>query len=316
MWAVLACLLLPSLAGAEPVIGPGTHGTIDLRVGDLRRDYEVHVPKGYDPRQPKPMPLVMMLHGAGGDADGSRRRYGWAELADRETFLAVFPEGTPAMEGKPPSFATNPRLWNDGSGRGGVAARNVDDVGYLKAVLDDAGSRWKIDRDRVYVTGFSNGSSMTWRVGVELADRIAAIAPMSGHLWLDHPASAGGRVPACLFLVGDADPLNPILGGDSPNPWGGRSQKPPYSQSIERWCAMIGAPTVAPKVLRDEGGVRAVEYAGKDGRVLRYYVVAGLGHTWPGVREVLPEALVGKSTDKLNATDLAWQFLKQHRRGE
>jgi polyhydroxybutyrate depolymerase len=70
------------------------------------------------------------------------------------------------------------------------------------------------------------------------------------------------------------------------------------------------------KTARDRNGVKEEIYdqCAKTGEVV-YYTVEGLGHIWPGGQNRLPEKWVGKPSDKLHATDVIWDFFKQHPRG-
>jgi polyhydroxybutyrate depolymerase len=303
-------------AAATTTAAPTTRATardIPIRHDGVDRRYLLHVPADLDAA--RPAPLVMMLHGAGGNADHVARAYGWRELADREGFIAVFPEGTRRGSTEAAESAmTNPRLWNDGSGRGPAGRRKVDDIGYLAAVLDDVARRCNVDADRVYCTGFSNGASMTFSAGVQLSDRFAAVAPISGHLWLADPKPTSPR--AMFFLTGDADPLNPLAGGDAPSPFGGpRQQKPPIRKSIDAWVTLLGLDPAKPTVIRDDDKVRAVRYGDVDApREVVFYVVKGLGHEWPGRPRVLPRRLTGGSSNAVDATALVWEFFQKHPR--
>jgi len=317
LWAAAAA----AAAAATATTAPATRATLRefaVRHDGVERRYLLHVPADLDPA--RPAPLVMMLHGAGGTADHVARAYGWRELADREHFIAVFPEGTRAdIAGVTTAPARNPRLWNDGSGRGFAGRRKVDDIGYLAAVLDDVARRCNLDADRVYCTGFSNGASMTFHGGVALSDRFAAIAPISGHLWL---ADAKPKSPRPMFfLTGDADPLNPLAGGEAPNPFGGPPvQKPPIQKSIDAWVTLLGLDPATTTVIRDDDRVRAVRYRGDDAaddatpREVVFYVVKNLGHEWPGRPRVLPRRLTGESSNAVDATALVWEFFKNHPR--
>jgi len=89
--------------------------------------------------------------------------------ADREGFVAVYPNGT--------GRGTRALTWNAGGCCAYAERNNIDDVGFTKALLDDLTSRVHIDRTRVYATGISNGGMMAFRLAVEASDRIAAIAP-------------------------------------------------------------------------------------------------------------------------------------------
>jgi polyhydroxybutyrate depolymerase len=182
----------------------------------------------------------------------------------------------------------------------------VDDIGYLAAVLDDLQASFAIDANRVFVTGFSNGASMTFRVGVELADRVAAIAPVSGHLCLKDPQPA--RPLSMLYIIGLADPLNPMDGGPTRTPWGAPRQKPPVMTSILTWVRLIEA-SDQHEVLHLADGVKRVRYGpGKSRCEVQLCTIEGQGHEWPGARRTLPSIISGPQTNKLNATQAVWDF--------
>src|SRR6185369_3270151 len=116
--------------------------------GGLDRSYRLYLPEGL----PTPAPLVVMLHGGFGSAAQAERAYGWDQLADGAKFAVAYPDG----EG---------RAWNANGGCCGRPGRtNVDDVGFVSAVVDDVGSNIGIDADRVYATGISNGGMMAYAV--------------------------------------------------------------------------------------------------------------------------------------------------------
>ncbi len=202
----------------------------------------------------------------------------------------------------------NPQVWNDGSGRGSSAHAKYDDVAFISAIIDRLQSRYAADPNRIYVTGFSNGASMTFTAGVELSDRLAAIAPVAGHLWLlDRQLK---RPLPLIFIIGTADPLEPLNGGTVHPPWGDIEQ-PPIESSLAAWRRMLGC-TGKPADTKS-GGVEKLKYARcASGAEMTVYYVDGMGHVWPGGKNLLPERMVGKDSDKLNATDVIWDFFKSH----
>jgi polyhydroxybutyrate depolymerase len=255
------------------------------------------------------VPVLVVLHGGGGSAAFAYRVHGWPELSEEAGFLAVFPEATPEHPDQPISVWENLRLWNDGSGRSEVARRNVDDVGYLSAVLDDVQATLNVDSSRVFVTGFSNGASMSFRAGVELADRFAAIAPVSGHLCVDDPQPV--RPLSMLYIAGLADPINPFHGGPIETPWGSRRHKPPIMDSICAWVRLIEAPEQPASVERADGVQRARYGPGKAGCEVRLVTIEGQGHEWPGAQRTLPHRVSGPQTDELHATRAVWDFFAE-----
>jgi polyhydroxybutyrate depolymerase len=304
LFIVIVVVLSGNIAAAQARLTPGTFEYM-LNIGSMERHYIVHIPR----RVASLAPVLIVLHGAGGNADNALAQGKWIAKSEKEGFVAVALDGTRKFENQPANLLTNPPLWNDGSGRGATARREVDDVGFVNAVIDELIRRGGVDSKRIYVTGFSNGASMTWRVGAELSLRVAAIAPVSGHLWLndlglDRPISA-------LFIAGTADPLNPINGGPAKDPWTGlNSRKPPMKDSLNAWLKAIAC-SAAPKVATENGVTQTVYSRCKDGTEVIYYVIEGMGHTWPGGRSFLPESVIGKATDKIDATDVIWAFFQR-----
>ena len=298
---------------AEPRLGPGDH-VLTLKVGDLNRRYIVHVPTGYDDK--KPAPVVIMFHGGGGTARGAMRETGWTQKADREGFLAVFPEATPPDPTKPSRIGTNGQAWNDGSGGFHSGERNIPDVAFIDAMLDDLIARFAVDQRRIYATGFSNGACMTFRVGVDLSARIAAIAPFAGSLWLKEPKL--DRPVALFYITGDADPLNPFEGGAPKMATGASIRtavsrvKPPAREFVAAWAHLLGC-SAEPKPAPATPGVTTLRYGGgREDTEVRFSVIAGHGHIWPGGKNLLPESMVGKATARFNATDAIWEFFVSH----
>ncbi len=308
--AAMLTTLVFSATAATPT--PGNHDEsleVGAGAGKMTRRFVVHVPPGFDGKSR--VPVVIMLHGAGGSGAGAITETGWDAKSDREGFIAAFPDGTPPHPMLPARFYLNPRLWNDGSGRGAIGVENVDDLGFISAMIDFLQARYAADPARIYCTGFSNGASMTFSVGLNLSNRIAAIAPVSGHLWY-HDKQLAYPVPL-LFIIGTEDPLNPIAGGSVKLPWEKIQNVPPIEDSLKEWERMLGC---GPEVQTARGkGVLEITYdrCAKGGEV-EYYRVSGLGHIWPGGKNRLPEKWVGKPSDSLNATDVIWEFFKAHPR--
>jgi len=279
-----------------------------IKIASLERKYVVHVPPSYDGT--RPFPVVIMFHGGGGTAQAAMMETGWSTKADQAGFLAVFPEATPPDMSKPGRFSTNPQTWNDGSGRFHSGRLNIDDVGFVNAMIDDLLSRFSVDERRIYATGFSNGASMTYRVGAELSERIAAIAPVSGHLWLKELELA--RPVSLIYIFGADDPLNPLEGGTVNLSRSAISKRPPVVKSVLMWAEVLGC-ALEPEVIYDHNGVKGVIYpqARADSEVV-FYTVDGLGHTWPGGQSLLPESMVGKTSTRLRANDVIWEFFEKH----
>lgn len=302
----------PQVACAQGRAEPGWH-THSVVVDGLERTYLLHVPADFK----SPSPLVIMLHGGGGTARAASWETEWAAKAEKEGFLVVFPNALARDPGKPSSFAGNPQLWNDGSNRFYPGQKAADDVAFIAALLDDLSARFALDPGRVFVTGFSNGASMSFRLGAALPDRIAAIAPVAGALWFDPPRFQH-PVSMC-YITGTEDPLNLIEGGVPKLATGAHDRvrakpKPPVRDSIMKWAGALGCPAAAA-VTSEAGGVRTETYSPCPGSAEVVYIeVEGLGHTWPGGRSILPEVMVGKTSNKIRANDVIWAFFQKHAR--
>jgi polyhydroxybutyrate depolymerase len=277
-----------------------------IHVGGVERKYVVHVPPGYDVG--KPVPMVIMFHGGGGTARSEMIHTDWASKADQEGFLVVFPEGTSPDPTQPGDFLKNPQTWNDGSGRHYAGMVEADDVGFTSAMLDELLATFAVESKRIYATGFSNGASMACRVGVSLQQRIAAVAALGGHLLLQEIELE--RPVSLLSIFGMDDPLNPPEGGEIN--FGAVYQQPPIEKSVLQWTEALGC-MPEPEIIYDHNGVRAVSFAHcrEDAEVI-LYTVEGLGHVWPGGKNLLPESWVGKPSDKLKANDVVWEFFEKH----
>jgi polyhydroxybutyrate depolymerase len=276
-----------------------------LHVGGRERTYLVHAPPNPDGRQP--LPVVVFLHGAGATARWALSETGWDATADREGFLVVLPEATRPDPSQPPRFLANPPRWNDGCGPG---VSLPDDVAFLGAVLDDVAAHFAVDRCRVYVTGFSNGAAMTFRLAAELAPRLAAVAPVAGHCCLPDPRPEC-PVPTC-YLVGAQDPLIPLEGGVVRTPWGHTNVKPAVRETLRKWAHALGLSPDAV-VAREENGVRIEAFGPREPDVeFLVYTIAGLGHHWPGGRGQLKKRIAGNPSNRLAANDVILDFFRRH----
>jgi len=302
VWAVAAIVLWNLRSeGANPL-----SQDVDYRVehDGRKRYYSVHFPNGYDRRTP--LPVVMVLHGGGGDADVTRVQTRMDEVADQFGFLAVYPEGTGHLRHK---LLT----WNAGLCCGYAVRKRVDDVGYIAAMLEDLAYRVPIDRQRVYVTGMSNGAMMNYRLGCELSDRIAAIGAVSGAMGVDGPRPQ--RPMPIIHFHGLLDRNAPYRGGVGANavsPINHRS----VEDTIRWWCAVNGCDYDNPQVTRQrEYTVKiytppGVSFDQAPAPIVLYELLEG-GHTWPGGVDVTERFNTGKLVRAVDASAISWDFFRR-----
>jgi polyhydroxybutyrate depolymerase len=311
VYSVIA-LVLSGFSSFACAATPAGHEARTISEGGIERLYLLHVPKQYE--RAKPMPLVLMLHGFGGTAANAIRETGWSAKADREGFIVVYPQATRPDESAKPNLRNNGTAWNDGSGRFHSSERKIDDVAYIRAVIERTKKELSIDAKRVFVTGFSNGGSMTFRIGNTLADIVTAIAPVASASWADTLQPA--RKISMLYITGANDPLNPLEGGVPRLAFKKKSEdrtaKHPVNTQIAQWVSALGLPSAAVKDETVNGVRRQTFAAAKEAPQVEFITVDGLGHIWAGGENLLPEFVVGKPTDKLNATDTIWTFFNKH----
>ncbi|MBM3967024.1 MAG: hypothetical protein FJ308_18460 [Planctomycetes bacterium] len=318
-WAIIALAVIAAVATlwsksiratADDLPPRHSRRVIPTQWGD--REFILHVPTSHDPTTP--LPLVIMLHGFGGSGLNAAKETGWSDKADQESFIVAYPEATRPDKSIPQSFRKNPQAWNDGSARFHAVDQNVDDVSFIAAMIELIREKHAIDSRRIFVTGFSNGASMAFRVGAELSQHVAAIAPVAGTCWLKKPLPSN-PISIC-YITGTADSLNPILGGFPKLAMGGKEQggqpKPPVQEYIDVWRDILDC-QAKPTIDEISDGVHKTVYGhGRLGSEILVLTVDGLGHHWPGGVSQAPHFLVGKSSNKLIATDVVWDFFQSH----
>jgi polyhydroxybutyrate depolymerase len=297
--AALLAAIPRALSAAEPT-EPGSHALVFRHAGEDRK-YRLYVPRGYDPR--KAVPLVFAFHGGGpqGSAATAEKGLGFNPLADRHGFLVCYPEGVE-------------HHWNDGRESPRFPKKPQDDVDFVAKLLDHLRANYKIDPDRVFATGNSNGGFFSHRLGWELSDRLAAIAPSAGTLGTTVVGKFAPKHPVhVLHIHGTDDPAVPYNGGTV---IGNGGECVAVPDLIGRWvkangCAAEPKVEVLPKKTADPTKVRKEVYAagGKKSEVV-LLAVEGHGHNWPG--RPAPGEKAGPSTKELNAAEVVWDFFREH----
>ena len=310
---LMAVVLLSALVTSDASAlqgAPPRSTTGSLQFGGIERTYRIYVP----PRAGRagPMPVVLALHGGGGTGLNMEQLTlgGFNRLSETQGFAVVYPDGVD-------------RHWNDGRGVQEYRAHreNVDDVGFIAALIEHLARTQGIDRSRVYASGISNGGLLSMRLAHELSHGIAAIAPVAISI-TDKIAAmrAPGRPIPVVLIPGVRDPLVPWDGGNLGFP-GGRAVGRVLSvaETVRHWvnhnrCAPT--PTVTREPDRDPGDgtrVRREAYGGcSEGAEVVVYVVEGGGHTWPGGLPYLPERVIGRTSRDINANEVIWDFFRKH----
>ena len=276
-----------------------TAGTYDWTVehGGRTRAYRVHVPRGYDAT--KPTPVVLSFHGFGSDEVEQELLSNFSRLGDTEGFISVYPRGLNFPEALGRGDADS-RSWNGVACCGPAQVANVDDVGFVDALLVDLDARVCSDPRRVFANGFSNGGFFTYRLACERAQRFAAIAPVAG--MEGSAACAPSRPVPVLHFHGSADPT--ILYDGGGNIPAGRPY-PSAAESVRRFAARNGC-TGPEQQTYQKGDSTCVAATGctPESATASLCTVTGGKHAWPG------QPNFNEGTLDLDATLEMWRFFQ------
>ena len=280
--------------------------TLSLHHADRERSFILHRPTAAASGTARP--LLIVMHGGGGDARGiidiTRGRFN--ELADAENFYVVYPQGVD-------------KSWNDGrvDVRSTAHKENIDDVGFLKQMIETIAANHTIDRTRVFATGISNGGFMSYRLACELSGTVRAVAPVTAQLSKDLLPDCKPNQPVGVLMInGTLDPLVPYDGGTVEVFWTSRGEIISTDDTLKFWAAhntCAGEPIVTELPDRDpadETRVDRVTYARCVGAPVALLRVRGGCHTWPGGQPFLTERLVGKVSNDIVACDEIWNFFR------
>ena len=266
------------------------------------RTYLVHIPPSYDGETG--VPLVILLHSYGNNGRLFCIRSEMNIKADQEGFIAVYPSGAPIRD----------KGWNAGFCCGSAMRQNVDDLGFIKSVIEKTKKRYNIDTNRIYVVGFSNGGMMTYRFAAEFSEEIAAIAVVGGQiggnisdfrgLWVIPKPSK--PLPVIIFH-GTNDSTVPYPGGRRPcdNPFE-RPFLPIYlstNESVSFWVEHNNCnPT--PEIDQTGNVIKTAYVNGDSDSEVVLYTVKDGGHEWFG-SPYFPDR-------GISVNDLMWEFFEQH----
>jgi polyhydroxybutyrate depolymerase len=269
-----------------------------MQTGGLTRTYYVHLPSSYVGQQP--VPLVLAFHGSGSTGKDFAQQSNLNEISDEGGFILVYPDG---YEGQ----------WADGRGTTPPEQAGVDDVAFVSALIDKLSSELDVDKNRIYVTGFSNGGIFAQRLGCQLADKITAMVSVSGTMAanISEQCQPARPVPTLLFM-GTDDPSVPFDGGEVDGDQGIDLSAVETTQQwvLHNGCSATPSTTQALSALDDGTEVFRTQYSQcKDNADVVLYTIEGGVHTWPGGSE---SAQTARINDNLDADQIAWDFFQLH----
>jgi polyhydroxybutyrate depolymerase len=280
---VLALAIIACSRTAIEASGPAQAGSTEGQImsSGVTRHYILHVPSTY--QSGNAVPLIINFHGLGSNSKEEESLTGMSAKADEENFIVVYPDGLNSA-------------WDDGP-----SANGQRDQQFVRDLITYLENQYSIDSKRIYATGISNGGGMTNRLGCDMADVIAAIAPDSGayNFWQDcNPA----RPMPVLAFHGLDDHLVPYTGGTP------ASMEPSIEAWASAWATRDGCSTTAT-ITTPVDSVTVHTWSGcqRNAEVI-LYTLANHGHSWPG-SPTMPKAITSQA---ISATDVMWDFFQAH----
>lgn len=285
---------------------PGDHRAY-FEHGGIEREILVHVPRGIDASEPAP--LMVVLHGAGSTGSAMAEVTGFSGIADREGFVAVYPDALGLSHGMW-------RVWNTGACFAPACWFGVDDVGMVAALVDLIEARLVIDETRIYLVGYSNGGELAFNVAARMSHRLAGLAVYAGKMTADGPVIGPifreRRPPTPLSVMtlhADRDPWIPRDGAE-------KLALTEVSQAHigQFWAASAACPNRGERHLALGGTLRVTHFKGcAGGTEVKQLAIAGWDHEWPGPENLAckPE---GDPLRELDAAEVIWRFFEDKRR--
>lgn len=246
------------------------YSTRSFAFDSVNRQYVLYVPPSYDSTQP--MPFILALHGLG-DNMNNFKGINFNKVADTAHFIFAIPQALVD------NVITGSTAWNSGAGIGSITLNpGVDDVGFLNALIDTVSAHYNIDSTRIYATGFSMGGFMCNRLALELSNRIAAIASVSGTIGNGIASDTAVRAIPVAHFHGTADQTVPYTN----NYFGNDAEA-----LVNYWVGVDHCDTVPeyidtfPNTANDGKVVVHYKYANGDSNTeVEFFKVIGGAHEW------------------------------------
>lgn len=271
------------------------------------RTFLLHLPP--EAASGAPLPLVVVLHGSGANANTIMDESGLNSRADSAGYAVVYPNGTGWLR----YFVLT---WNASGCCGEALAHDVDDIGFIGALIRRVTAAMPIDTMRIYATGFSDGARLVYHLGCDLPGVFAGIAPVSGGI-TDTTCHPAHPISVDIFH-GTADRLIPYGAGTVPRRRffalrRGRPLERPSSapETFVFWAQRDSCPSIPSRTVR--GTVVTEAYEGcAEGTEVELHSIRGGRHAWPGGRRGW--FLGPEPSRDIDASSEMLQFFSRHRR--
>jgi len=237
-----------------------------VMVGDVERSYLLYIPLGLTTEQAVPVMFAFTW----GTPSEMKTTTGFHRIAEKYGFIVVYPA---PLRGS----------WNNGTS----GTKDIDDYGFIEAILSELGSTVNIDPKRIYAVGASNGGEFVYRLACDMSDTFAAVAPVGTSMTFENPCKPT-RAVSVIHIHGLADETHPFEGGGF---WGFT----PVEEGIKTWVALNGCTDSVIQQGEGRGVMEAIYSSCQDEAIVELITIENLGHEWRAM-----------------STETIWMFFEEH----
>tara|TARA_B100000427_G_C15511506_1_gene596413 strand:+ start:222 stop:1145 length:924 start_codon:yes stop_codon:yes gene_type:complete len=277
-------------------------GQIDERIvvhKDLERSFLIYIPHNLKENPA----LIVAIHGYTSSAKTLMDYSSINDIADREGFLVVYPQGT--------KDSRNNNFFNVGYEF--HSDSNIDDVSFIRKIVTDLKEEYKLDSKRIFATGMSNGGDMSYLLACTSSDIFSAIAPVAGVMMKDTLESCNPKNGIPVFEIhGTKDSISKFYGDmENKDKWGPYYDLP---TTIQFWSNKLGLKEKETTLLEDKDTsdgttITFQRYWSKESdKEVWFYIVNEGNHTWPGMK-----GFFGRTANQdINTAEEIWSFFKKY----
>ncbi|HET56405.1 MAG TPA: hypothetical protein ENN33_14485 [Ignavibacteria bacterium] len=290
-----------------------------IEVDKLERHFRIFIPRELQ----NETPLVLIFHTSNSGmenvfntGDGFNE---WANLAEREKFILVIPNGVNPINGD--AFGTNQK-WNDcrKSNIEPEQLPHTDDVGFIRELINWSIENLKINEKQIYAAGIGNGGMMVYRLAIELGDVLSGAAVFFANLPVDSECTQPVKSLPIFIMNSTDDPFVPFDGGMIT---GERGSVLSAEETLNFWVNLndlhpLKRTNKYHEDVNPDDNSRVIK--NEFNRPLAnppvvFYVITNSGHVVPSVKYGLlsshQKELLGNQNRDIEGVVEAWKFLRR-----
>ena len=273
----------------------------------LERSYHLHIPQDLEDKAP----LVVVIHGYTSAAENIMSYSKMNEVADREGFAVIYPQGTIDSQGN--TFFNVGYEFNKDS--------KIDDVSFIRELVIHVRDTYQLSEKNIFATGMSNGGDMSYLLACTSSDLFKAVAPVAGVMMKETLDNCNPQNPIPVFEIHGTNDKISLFQGDIENKegWGSYYGLP---ETIQFWADKHNLDKneniyIASKGEGDQNDIIFERYWSEDNiNEVWLYKIVDAGHIWPGFRirwwqNPLLWYYMGSGNDDISASEEVWKFFKQ-----